>query len=108
MPSPAFRLSGHCSYAVSAALAIGLADAATIAGHIAGADRTFQYVPARVWLVAPLCWTALAGFLMIPAFAIARRWAAPLVVMGLLLFGVFARIERAMTTFRGIIAALVT
>jgi hypothetical protein len=106
MPRLPFRLSTHYSYAVSAALLIGLADAATIAGHIAGADRTFRYVPPRLWLVAPLCWVALAMFLLIPAIVIARRQAAPLVVTTLLLFGIFARLERALTPVRGVIAAV--
>src|SRR5258706_5592812 len=106
MPWLPFRLFTHYSYVVSAALLIGLADAATIAGHIAGADRTFQYIPPRVWLVAPLCWVALAMLLLIPALVIARKQAAPLVVTALLLFGIFARLERALTPVRGVIAAV--
>lgn len=86
---------------------IGLADSATIAGHIAGADRTFRYIPPRLWLVAPLCWVVLAVALLIPALVVARRQAAPLVVTALLLFGIFARLERALTPVRGIIAAVV-
>ncbi len=107
MPPLPIRMSAHYSYAVSAALLIGLADSATIAGHIAGCDRTFRYIPPRLWLVAPLCWVALAIVLLIPALIIVRRQAAPLVVTALLLFGIFARLERAMTPVRGVIAAVV-
>ncbi len=107
MPPLPFRMSAHYSYALSAALLIGLADAATIAGHIAGADRTFRYIPPRVWLVAPLCWVALAIVLLIPVLIIVRRQAAPLVVTALLLFGIFARLDRALTPVRGVVAAVV-
>ncbi|HEX7679237.1 MAG TPA: hypothetical protein VF713_13990, partial [Thermoanaerobaculia bacterium] len=107
MPSLPFRMSTHYAYAVSAALLIGLADSVTIAGHVAGADRTFRYIPPRLWLLAPLCWVALAMFLLIPALVITRRQAAPAVVTALLLFGIFARLERALTPVRGVIAAVV-
>jgi hypothetical protein len=103
---PPLHVSAQISYAVTAALAIGLADATTIALHVAGAHRTFEYTPPRTWVVAPLCWAIAALVLLIPALLIARARAASAVVAAMIAIGGAARMEGAWTVTRGIVAVI--
>jgi hypothetical protein len=104
---PPLHVSAQISYAVTAALAIGLADATTIALHVAGAHRTFEYTPSRTWVVAPLCWALVALVLLLPALLIARARAASAVVVAMIAIGVTARMETAWTVPRAGMATAV-
>lgn len=66
------------------ALAIGLADAALIATARLGAAGAFQYIPARVWMVAPLCWAIVAVVFAVPSYALARRRGGVVTVMAMI------------------------
>jgi arylsulfatase A-like enzyme len=68
----------------AAAVAIGLADASLIASSILGAAGAFQYIPPRLWLVAPLCWMAAALVLALPSYAVSRRRGAVLTVIAMI------------------------
>lgn len=57
------RLAGQLTLPAAAAISIGLIDAALIALGLGGARGSFEFVPARLWIVAPLTWMAVgAGF----------------------------------------------
>jgi hypothetical protein len=67
-------LSAQIALAAVAATAIGLLDAALVVNGIAGAGGAFQFVPKRIWVVAPLLWVLLAtltGAVLLPSM---RRW----------------------------------
>ena len=42
------------------ATALGLLDAALVASGLAGARGSFQFVPMRLWIVAPVLWVLMA------------------------------------------------
>jgi arylsulfatase A-like enzyme len=81
-----------------AAVVIGLVDASLIANSALGAAGAFQYIPPRLWFVAPLCWVAAALVLALPSYAVSRRRGAALTVIamiGLFLHGRFHAQSRA-------------
>ena len=68
------RVSAQIAVIVIAAAVVGLIDAALVQTGLAGAAGAFQFVPARIWIVAPLVWVliaAAAGLLVLP---IMKRW----------------------------------
>lgn len=81
-PSPS--LSGQIAFSVVTAIMIGVADAALVAAGLAGAQGAFQFVPARLWVVAPLIWALLAAIVVVMLLTITRRW------IGILAPGVLA------------------
>jgi hypothetical protein len=68
------RVSDRSRRRPIAGTAVGLCDAALVQTGLAGAAGAFQFVPARIWIVAPLVWVliaAAAGLLVLP---IMKRW----------------------------------
>jgi arylsulfatase A-like enzyme len=66
---PDAGVSAQIAIAALAAALIGLADAALVVGSLLGARGAFQFVPARIWLVAPAVWivvAVLAGAAVLP------------------------------------------
>src|SRR5687767_8484057 len=59
VPPPS--LSAQITLAAAAAIVIGVVDAALVALGLAGAQGAFQFVPIRIWLVAPMIWTVIAA-----------------------------------------------
>jgi len=78
------HLSAHATLVALAALAIGLADASLVASSKLGAAGFFQYIPLRLWAVAPLCWLAAALALAVPSYAISRNRGAVLTVIAMI------------------------
>jgi hypothetical protein len=68
------RLSGQIAAAAIAATVIGLLDAALVAtGHL-GAARAFEYVPARLWVLAPAVWLSMGAVACAVLLPWMRRW----------------------------------
>ena len=107
------NLSAAFSLIAGAAITIGLVDAALIASLRFGAAGAFQYIPPRLWVIAPLCWLAVALLVAIPAVALSRRWGAhaTLVAMLTLFFavrlGAQSRLRMAAGAIVGIVACAV-
>ncbi|HVL69159.1 MAG TPA: sulfatase [Vicinamibacterales bacterium] len=63
------------STAFLAAAIISLVDATLVVFGLAGAGGAFQFVPARIWIVAPLTWIVLAVLTLPLARVLSRRYA---------------------------------
>jgi hypothetical protein len=62
----------QAAIAVAAAGMIGLLDAALVVTGTAGARGAFEYVPARIWIVAPLAWLGVMLAAGAPVLLITR------------------------------------
>ena len=78
-------LTGQLALALAAAIAIGLLDAAFIMLGLGGAGGSFEFVPARIWIVAPLVWTSLGVLLGLVSLLASRRKSGLLVTGALAL-----------------------
>jgi len=58
---------------LGAGITIGILDAALVASGRGGFRGSFQYVPLRIWFVAPLCWAAIAGVIGLLLLPLLRR-----------------------------------
>lgn len=85
------HLSAESSLVGLAALTLGVADATLVATSRLGATGAFQFVPSRVWVVAPLCWIVTAFVLAVPSYATSRRRGAVLTVSAMLALFLAAR-----------------
>ncbi|HVJ28193.1 MAG TPA: sulfatase, partial [Vicinamibacterales bacterium] len=72
VPPPS--LSAQITLAAAAAIVIGVVDAALVALSLAGAQGAFQFVPLRIWLVAPMIWTVIAAITVAGLLLFTRRW----------------------------------
>ena len=68
-------LSAQLALALLTAIAVGVIDAAMVVFGIAGAGGAFQYVPSRLWVVAPVIWAVLGVVLIAAALLCSRRLA---------------------------------
>ena len=76
-------LSAQVTLMAVAAVVVGLADATLVALGVAGARGAFQFVPARLWVMAPLTWVVVAALTAAVLLPIARRWTGLLVPVAL-------------------------
>jgi len=68
------RLSAQVAAVAVTATAIGLLDAALVTSALAGARGSFQFVPPRIWIVAPAVWVLLAAVATAVVLPLMRRW----------------------------------
>jgi arylsulfatase A-like enzyme len=73
----------QAAIAVAAAGMIGLLDAALVVTGTAGARGAFEYVPARIWIVAPLAWLGVMLAAGAPVLLITRRRAGVSIAISL-------------------------
>jgi len=71
---PRAQVSAQIAAAAVAAAMIGLLDAGLVSAHVAGAGGAFQFVPARIWIVAPAVWMAAAAVLCAALLPLMPRW----------------------------------
>lgn len=71
------------AFAIGAAVLVGVLDAALVVFGVAGAGGSFQYVPARIWLMGPIAWTVVAVLLGGVILAFTRRRAGQCVAFAL-------------------------
>ncbi|HEX2120432.1 MAG TPA: hypothetical protein VHL59_02220, partial [Thermoanaerobaculia bacterium] len=81
-------LSSEVAFLALSAIGVGLLDAALVTSRRLGAAGAFEYVPARLFAIAPLCWLAVAAIVAIPAYVLFRRRGA--LVTAALLAAMFA------------------
>jgi arylsulfatase A-like enzyme len=103
----AIHVSAVFSLLVGTAIAIGLADAALIASLRLGAAGAFQYIPPRLWVIAPLCWVAATSLIALASFAVSRRYGAQLTLIGAIVLFAAVRL-RDQSTMRIIAGAIAT
>src|SRR4029450_4875078 len=72
MPRP--RVSAQIAVVAIAAAVIGLLAATFVTTGIAGATGAFQFIPARIWVVAPAVWGFLGAAIGLVALPLMRRW----------------------------------
>ena len=72
--APNSCVSAQIALVVAGAAAIGLLDAALVVAGIGGARGAFQFVPARIWVAAPLVWLLLAAIASAAALPLLRKW----------------------------------
>src|SRR5260221_13797259 len=68
-------VSAQIAAVARTATALGLLDAALVAGGLAGARGAFQFVPVRIWVVAPVVWMLIAAPISAVMLPVMRRWA---------------------------------
>ena len=78
-------VSAQLALVLLTAIAMGVIDAAMVVFGIAGAAGAFQYVPSRLWVVAPVIWAVLGIVLSAGALLCSRRrageWTAAALVL---------------------------
>lgn len=83
----------QAAIAAAAAGTIGLLDAALVVTGIAGARGAFEYVPARIWVVAPLAWLGVMLAAGAPVLLITRRRAGVSVAISLAVLFISIRLR---------------
>jgi arylsulfatase A-like enzyme len=76
-------VSAQIAVVAIAAAVIGLLDATFVTTGIAGATGAFQFIPARIWVVAPAVWGFLGAAIGLVALPLMRRWGGVFVAAAL-------------------------
>jgi arylsulfatase A-like enzyme len=98
--------SADLSFVAFAAFAAGFADATLVSRSLFGAAGAFQYVPSRLWVVAPLCWLAAALVLSVPSYVVSRQRGAALTVVAMAALFLYVRLS-GQTPVRTAVAVVV-
>jgi arylsulfatase A-like enzyme len=86
-------LSAQIAGVAITALVIGFLDAAMVAMGIAGARGAFQFVPARIWIVSPAVWMAIAVVIGSVVLPLRKRWGGLVVAATLIVIFVTIRLR---------------
>jgi arylsulfatase A-like enzyme len=99
-------VSAHIAAIGLTATALGLLDAALVASGLAGARGSFQFVPMRIWIVAPVMWVLMAALASVVALPLMRRWGGMAVSAALIAVFVAIRLRGHAALLLGALAAL--
>ena len=99
------RLSAQIAAVAVTATAIGLLDAALVTIGLAGARGSFQFVPPRIWIIAPAVWVLLAGIAIAVVLPLMRRWGGAVVAAALTIVFLTIRLRDHVVLLFAVIAA---
>src|SRR5262249_28278246 len=104
---PRLCVSAQIAAAAVTAAVIGLLDAALVTTRLLGAARSFQFVPTRIWVVAPVTWLAVAALTCLLVLPVMRRWGGVCVPAALTIFFLAYRLQWHVALLVGALAAFV-
>lgn len=101
------RVSAQVAFLVTSAIAIGLVDAALVVIGLAGARGAVEFVPATMWIAAPLTWLMVAAAAALILLPFTRRWFGPGAALDCGLLFVAIRLRSYPAVLTGSIAMIV-